>query len=161
MRIELNWIIIIITIIIKSRDSVVGIATGYGLDSWGVRVRVPIGSRIFSTSSRPALGPTQPPIQWVPRAIFRGKKWLDREAHHSPPTSAEVKKTWMYTSSPSWCAFILLLLLLLLLSLLYSPLLSRGRLFFGFFILYSQQDTLDGGSARRKDSTYTQNRSTE
>jgi hypothetical protein len=38
----------------------------------GVGVRVPIGSRIFSTSSRPGLGPTQSPIQWVPRALSRG-----------------------------------------------------------------------------------------
>jgi hypothetical protein len=30
-----------------SRDSVVGIATGYGLDDREVGVRVPVGSRIF------------------------------------------------------------------------------------------------------------------
>jgi hypothetical protein len=30
----------------KSRDNVVGIATGYGLDDLGVGVRVPVGSRI-------------------------------------------------------------------------------------------------------------------
>jgi hypothetical protein len=35
-----------------SRDIAVGIATGYGLDGWGVRVRVPIGSRIFSSPRR-------------------------------------------------------------------------------------------------------------
>jgi hypothetical protein len=55
-----------------SHDSVVGIATGYGLDDWGVGVQVPVGSRIFSTSSRPALGPTQPPTQWVPGALSLG-----------------------------------------------------------------------------------------
>jgi hypothetical protein len=33
-------------------DSVVGIATGYGLDNRGVGVRVPIGSRIFSSPRR-------------------------------------------------------------------------------------------------------------
>jgi hypothetical protein len=38
---------------LRSRDSVVGIATGYGLDDQGVRVRVPVGSRIFSSPSRP------------------------------------------------------------------------------------------------------------
>jgi hypothetical protein len=32
----------------RSRGSVVGIANGYGLDDRGVRVRVPVGSRIFS-----------------------------------------------------------------------------------------------------------------
>jgi hypothetical protein len=32
-----------------SRDSVVGVGTGYGLDDRGVRTRVPVGSRIFSS----------------------------------------------------------------------------------------------------------------
>jgi hypothetical protein len=49
----------------------------------------------FSMSSRPALGSTQPSIQWVP-----GVKRPVREADHSPPASAEVKKTWVYTSIP-------------------------------------------------------------
>jgi hypothetical protein len=55
-------------------DSAVGIATDYGLDKRGVGVRVPIGSRIFSMSSRPALVSIQPPIQWVPRGSFPGGK---------------------------------------------------------------------------------------
>jgi hypothetical protein len=38
---------------IGSRDSVVGIANGYGLDDRGVGVRVPVGSRIFSSPHRP------------------------------------------------------------------------------------------------------------
>jgi hypothetical protein len=37
-------------------------------------------------------GPTQPPIQRVPRALSPGVKRPGREADHSPPTSAEVKK---------------------------------------------------------------------
>jgi hypothetical protein len=36
-----------------SRDSVVGIATGYGLDGRGVGVRVPVEARFFSSSRRP------------------------------------------------------------------------------------------------------------
>jgi hypothetical protein len=51
-------------------------------------------------SSRPALGPTQPPIQWVPGAVSPGVKRLEREADHSPPTSAKVKKMCIYTSTP-------------------------------------------------------------
>jgi hypothetical protein len=47
-----------------SRDSVVGVTTGYGLDDRVVEVRIPIGSNTFSTSSRPALGSTQSPIEW-------------------------------------------------------------------------------------------------
>jgi hypothetical protein len=41
--------------IIRSRGSVVGIATGYGLDDWGVGVHVPVGSRISSSPNRPDL----------------------------------------------------------------------------------------------------------
>jgi hypothetical protein len=55
----------------------------------------------FSISSRPALGSTQPPIKWV-GGPFPGVKWQGREADHSPPTSAEVKKMWIYTSTPQY-----------------------------------------------------------
>ena len=44
-------------------DSVVGIATGYGLE--GPRIESRWG-RDFPHLSRPVLGPTQPPVQWVP-----------------------------------------------------------------------------------------------
>jgi hypothetical protein len=37
-----------------------------------VGVGILIGS--FSTKSRLALGPTQPPIQWVSRAVSQGKE---------------------------------------------------------------------------------------
>jgi hypothetical protein len=38
---------------VVSRDSVVGIATGYVLNEKGVGVRVPVGLRIFTTPYRP------------------------------------------------------------------------------------------------------------
>jgi hypothetical protein len=41
--------------------------------------------------SRPALGPTQVLIQWVPEALSLGVKSQGREADHSPPTNADVK----------------------------------------------------------------------
>jgi hypothetical protein len=56
----------------------------------------------FSTSSRLALGSTQPPIQWVPGALSPGVKRQGREADHSPPTIAEVKTMWIYTSTPPY-----------------------------------------------------------
>jgi hypothetical protein len=36
-------------------------------------------------------------IQWVSGALSPGVKRLGREADHSPPGSAEVKKMWIYT----------------------------------------------------------------
>jgi hypothetical protein len=68
---------------------IIYIATGYGLDSRGVGVRVPVGTRFFS-SPRHADPPTQPPIQWVLGALSPGVKRPEREADHSP-TRAEVK----------------------------------------------------------------------
>jgi hypothetical protein len=43
--------------------SSVGIATGYGLDGLGIESR---WRRDFPHLSIPALGPTQPPVQWEP-----------------------------------------------------------------------------------------------
>jgi hypothetical protein len=47
---------------------------------------------LFSKSSRPAPGSTQPPTQSEPGAFSPGVNWPGREADHSPPASAEVKK---------------------------------------------------------------------
>jgi hypothetical protein len=51
-----------------------------------------LGISLFITASRTALGPTQPPIQWVPGTLSLGVKRPAREADHSPPSSAEVKE---------------------------------------------------------------------
>jgi hypothetical protein len=57
-----------------SRDSSVGIVTGYGLDDRGGGSLSPgrVNNFHFSISSRPALGSIQPPIKWVPGALSRG-----------------------------------------------------------------------------------------
>jgi hypothetical protein len=47
--------------------SSVGIAISYGLDGPGIESR---WGRDFPHLSRPVLGPTQPPVQWVP-GLFR------------------------------------------------------------------------------------------
>jgi len=47
--------------------SSVGIATDYGLDGPGTN---PGGDEIFRPS-RPALGPTQPPVKWI-RGLSQG-----------------------------------------------------------------------------------------
>jgi hypothetical protein len=57
---------------------------------------------LFSLSSRPAMGPTQSPIRWVPGILSPGIKRQGHEADHSPPTSAEVNKMWIYTSTPPY-----------------------------------------------------------
>jgi hypothetical protein len=53
-----------------------------------------------------ALGPTQPPIQWVPGVLSLGVKRLGREADHLPPSSAEVKERVElhihYPNTTSW-----------------------------------------------------------
>jgi hypothetical protein len=76
-------------------DTSVGIALGYGTDDRGSRLRFPgggLGIFLFTTASRTALEPTQPPIQWVPGAPSLGVKRPGREVDHSPPSSVEVKE---------------------------------------------------------------------
>jgi hypothetical protein len=64
-------------------DSSVGIATVYGLDGPGIESQ---WGRDFSHTSRPTLGLTKPPVQWVP-----GVKRPGRGADHPTPLSAEVE----------------------------------------------------------------------
>ena len=74
-------------------DGVVGIAPGYGLDGPGIQSQ---WGRDLTQPSRPALGPTQSPVQWVP--VKRPGRGVD----HPPASSAEVKeRVELHLYSPS------------------------------------------------------------
>ena len=83
-------------------DSSVGTATRYGLDGPGIETR---WGREFPHPSRPALGPTQPPIQWVP-GLSRGKSGRGVALTTHSPSRAEVEgrvELYLYSpSGPSW-----------------------------------------------------------
>jgi hypothetical protein len=72
----------------------------------GIRFPAGVGIFLFTTASRPSLGPTQPPIQWIQWAISMMVKRQGREADHSPPFSAEVKECvelyLHFSNTPSW-----------------------------------------------------------
>jgi hypothetical protein len=89
----------ILCLLTRSKEDKLWSMLGYGLDDQGSRVRFR-GIFLFTTVSRTALGPTQPPIKWVPGALSLGVKRPGREADHSLPSSAEVKNAWSYTSTP-------------------------------------------------------------
>jgi hypothetical protein len=80
----------------------VSTAAGYGLEVQRGQVSCPSRCNIFllSMSSRPALVPTQPPIQLVPGVPYPKEKWSGCEADHLPPTNAKNKETWICTSNP-------------------------------------------------------------
>jgi hypothetical protein len=74
-----------------------------GFESWQR-----LGIFLFTIASRPALGPTQPLIQWVQKALPLEVKRPAREADDSSQSVAEVKNAWSYTSTPqyvfmAWC----------------------------------------------------------
>jgi hypothetical protein len=73
--------------------------TGWTIGVLGFDSRRELGIFLFTTLSRTALGPAQPPIQWISGVLSLGAKRPRREADHSPPSSAEVKNVWSYTST--------------------------------------------------------------
>jgi hypothetical protein len=81
---------------IESRDSSVGIATGYGLDD---RVGQEF-SLLHVIQTYPGAQPSSYPIRT--EGSFPGVKRQGRETDHLPPTSAEVKRTLVYISTPPY-----------------------------------------------------------
>jgi hypothetical protein len=77
--------------------SVVGIATGYGLDGPRIESR---WRRDFPHLSRMALGPSQPPVQWVP-GLSRGKERPGLDSDPSSPSNAVgQERVQLYLYSP-------------------------------------------------------------
>jgi hypothetical protein len=72
----------------QRRDNAVGIATRYGQD--GPRIESG-GGRDFPHPSRPALGLTQSPVQWVP-GHFSGGKAAGAWPWHPPHVEPTLKK---------------------------------------------------------------------
>jgi hypothetical protein len=86
-----------------SRDSSVGIATGYGLDDQGGGSSIPGRVNKFSLLHIVQTGPGVHPTSYKmgTRGSFPGVKRQGREADQSSPTSAEVQENVdLYTHSP-------------------------------------------------------------
>jgi hypothetical protein len=91
--------IFIVYLSTKSRDSSVGIASGYVLDSWGL---IPGRGKGFSLLHRVQIGSRAHPASYPigTGGSFPGGKTLGLEANHSPPFSAKVKHGGAITSLP-------------------------------------------------------------
>jgi len=71
------------------RNGSVGTSTSYGLDGPGTESR---WRRDFPHSYRLALGPTQPPVQWL-TGLYPGIQRPERGVEYPPASKAEVKET--------------------------------------------------------------------
>jgi hypothetical protein len=84
------------------KDSVVGIVAGYKLDDRGAGILVPVGLKIITSPHRAdrLWGAPNLLSSGYRGALSPGVKREGYEADLALPTSAEVKKTWIYTSTP-------------------------------------------------------------
>jgi hypothetical protein len=87
-----------------SRGSSVSIVSDYGLDNRAIEVRSPAEvKRMFplASVSRPALGPTQPPMQYAQGVLSPGvKRGRGHDADHSPHLVKRSSMSRSYISSP-------------------------------------------------------------
>ena len=95
MMMMMMMMIIIIIIIIMCRDSVVGIATHYGLDGLRIESR---GDEFFRTCPDRPWGP--PSLLYNRYQVtFPRVKRLDRGVDHPHHVATTLKKVWSYASS--------------------------------------------------------------
>jgi len=59
---------------------------------------------LFSIMSRLALGPNQPPIQWLRGVLSPVVQHLRHKADNSPPSSTKLMNAW--ATPPLLCAFV-------------------------------------------------------
>jgi hypothetical protein len=84
-----------------SRGSSGSIVSDYGLDNRAIGVRSPAGAKDLASFSRPALGPTQPPVQWVPGVLSPGlKRGRSVTLTTRPHLVPRLRMSRSYTSSP-------------------------------------------------------------
>ena len=81
------------------RDSSVGIATRYGLDSPGIEIQC--GGAIFSAPVQKGPG-AHPASYTMGTGYFPGVERPGRGVDHPPPPAAEVKERAELPSGPSW-----------------------------------------------------------
>jgi hypothetical protein len=98
-----SWPILSNKLYIRLEFELSRIMSVYGLDDRAIEIRSPERRMIFPlTVCRPALGPTQPPVQWVPGVLSPGVKrgrGVNLTTHpHLVPRSRMSKS---YISSPS------------------------------------------------------------
>jgi hypothetical protein len=77
-------------------ESVQWLAMGWTIRVLGFDTQQGLGIFLFTIMSGSALGPTQPPIQWVLGALSLGVKRPGREADHSPPSLHLVPRSRMH-----------------------------------------------------------------
>jgi hypothetical protein len=54
---------------------------------------------LFNKASKPALGPTHPPIQCAPAALSLEIIAAGHQADHSPLSNSSIQNEWNYTST--------------------------------------------------------------
>jgi hypothetical protein len=87
---------------LRDGNSSVGLVTRLQAGQPGFHSRQRQRLLLFATASRLAPGPTQPPIQWVPKALSPVVKLPLSEADHSLPSAAAVKNVWSYIYTPPY-----------------------------------------------------------
>jgi hypothetical protein len=78
------------------------------LENWGHNGRNKVTLFLVSVETWHVWSTWRISAKWVPGSLSPGVKRPGREVDHSPPTSAEVKKVWIYTSAApyafmAWC----------------------------------------------------------